>query len=691
MAEPLYLGFAVHNHQPVGNLPWVTEEVFEKAYDPFLSVLERHAGFACVLHYSGWLLDWLEEKRPAFLERLARLVNRGQVELLTGGCYEPVASMIPETDLVGQTEELTRRLLGRFHYYPRGFWLAERVWEPHLPLAIASCGADYTLVDAENFAKAGIAEGASRGFFTTENLGQSLCMFPINQTLRRAIPFELPEKVVERLLGWGRETPGGLVVWGDDGEKLGAWPGTHRWVYEEGWLERFLGLLEQNTDSVRVITLRDYLSLKEPLGRVSLPSASYAEMMEWSEGDFRNFLTRYEESNWMHKRMLAASRLVAEYAAEVEKPDRLLAGQVSLDTLGGARRELWQSQSNDAYWHGVFGGLYLPVLRRAAYHHLLSAEKLAQSDAPRQETEADDFDADGHDEIRAANGVLSAFWRPRQGGGLVELDFLPKSENLLATLRRRRENYHGDMQVIEDWHGRYCFLDHFLHQSTSLAGFSSGSYGQQGDFVNQPYKYQIRSDETEQRVLFSREGKVWVGDEAVPVRITKEFRLPPGKGQLEAFYQVENGAEREVELWFGVEMNLLLSDFWPPERYFQFPGEETLLTLAEQGGRRGLPWVALCDRWLGIRVEISVAPACDLWFFPIKTLSRSEEAVEEVCQCTALLFHQHLSLPPCGTWQGALEVRISAVPAGSGSLSASTLLRRSSHAPSSSSEKGGRR
>ena len=39
---------------------------------------------------------------------------------------------------------------------------------------------------------------------------------------------------------------------------------------------------------------------------------------------------------------------------------------------------LYRSQCNDAYWHGVFGGLYLNHLREAAYSNLLRAERGGQ-------------------------------------------------------------------------------------------------------------------------------------------------------------------------------------------------------------------------------------------------------------------------------------------------------------------------
>jgi alpha-amylase len=642
---------------------------FAKAYDPFLSFLEKHPDFLCVLHYSGPLLDYLEQEKPAFMERLAGLVSRGQVELLTGACYEPVAILLPENDLVAQAEELSRRLLERFGYYPRGFWLAERVWEPQLAPAIAACGVAYTLVDGENFARGGVEESKSHGFFVAENQGRPLNLFPINQTVRRGIPFDLPEKVVERLLAWAEESPGGLVVWGDDGEKLGAWPGTHKWVYEEGWLERFFSLLQENRASVRLVTLRDYFSQNEPLGRVCVPAGSYGEMMEWSGGDFRNFLVRYEESNWMHKRMLSVSRKVSRYAGRVEEGGHLAAGQVSLRALQEARRQLWQSQCNDAYWHGVFGGLYLPWLRRAVYQHLLRAEATVDDVLGGNSTEVADFDGDGHEEIRASNGALSAFFRPREGGALCEIDFLPKAENLTATLRRRRETYHEGMQVAEDWHGRYCFIDHFLRDGTNPADFSQCRYGEQGDFANQPYACRIGpaapaeggGSAQADAISLSRRGHVWVGESRFPLLVQKRFSLPPATCDLQAEYRLENPTKSELRVWFGVEMNFLLSAFSLPERRFEFLAEDVPVALDGEGERSGVETMALCDEWAGIRVQIDPTPASDLWFFPVKTLSRSEKDIREVCQCACLLFHQRLSLPAGGEWKGAFRLSISAL------------------------------
>src|SRR5438309_7070373 len=86
--------------------------------------------------------------------------------------------------------------------------------------------------------------------------------------------------------------------------------------------------------------------------RMAGPEGALVRGSHW-----RNFLAKYPESNRMHKKMLALSRLCRER------------GDPPL-----ARRAIGRAQCNDAYWHGVFGGLYLPHLREAIWRELARAE-----------------------------------------------------------------------------------------------------------------------------------------------------------------------------------------------------------------------------------------------------------------------------------------------------------------------------
>ena len=132
--------WAVHCHQPVGNFDFVFEHAFENAYKPFVEVVERFPEIGVDFHFSGILLDWLDKNRPEYLDRVGALVSSGQCGLLAGAYYEPILPPIPRHDQIGQIVALRKRLLGRFGVEPRGMWLAERVWEPGLPEALAEAG-----------------------------------------------------------------------------------------------------------------------------------------------------------------------------------------------------------------------------------------------------------------------------------------------------------------------------------------------------------------------------------------------------------------------------------------------------------------------------------------------------------------------------------------------------------------------
>jgi hypothetical protein len=245
-------------------------------------------------------------------------------------------------------------------------------------------------------------------------------------------------------------------VLADDGEKFGGWPGTKEWVYERGWLERFTstigGLIEGG--EVQLSTLTDALDNVPSGGIAYLPSASYREMEGWSlppdaalrlirlerdlgdtrvngaEGalirgaHWRNFLVKYSESNRMHKKMQALSLLCRRRG----DPPR-------------ARRAIGRAQCNDAYWHGVFGGLYLPHLREAIWRNLAQAERELRRGEDLA-VEVLDIDGDGHDEIWIHSDQFSALVSPWRGAAVEEYTIFATEINYANTLTRRREAYH---------------------------------------------------------------------------------------------------------------------------------------------------------------------------------------------------------------------------------------------------------
>ncbi len=132
MPPRIRLILALHNHQPVGNFDHIFQQAFEDSYNPFLEVFSRYESLKMSLHVSGSLMEWLAANQPAYIDRLAELVDRGQIEIIGGAFFEPILAMIPGRDRIGQIRSYTRWLQNRLGATVRGMWIPERVWEQSL-------------------------------------------------------------------------------------------------------------------------------------------------------------------------------------------------------------------------------------------------------------------------------------------------------------------------------------------------------------------------------------------------------------------------------------------------------------------------------------------------------------------------------------------------------------------------------
>ena len=462
MAPRISLALAIHNHQPVGNFGWVFAEVFERAYAPLLAALERHPLVRLSLHYTGPLLEWLRAERPDFVERLRGLVESRQVELLGGGYYEPVLASLPERDRIGQLRRMADELESLTGRRPTGAWLAERVWEPDLPTSLVEAGYRWTILDDAHFRAAAISEEKLWGAYTTDDQGRLLTAFGTEQGLRYRIPFGEVEDVIDHLRRHATDDGTRVGMMGDDGEKFGAWPTTWDHCWGRGrWVDRFFEALEANADWLATVTPSAWLEREPPIGRVYLPTSSYAEMGEWAlpadeapifsdllrtalaegrpdarwlrGGFWRNFQVKYREINDLHKQMLRVSAKVAEMAPGTDR-------EAALD-------HLYRGQSNDCYWHGLFGGVYISHMRLATFEHLIAAEDIADTAAGRGHlANLVDVDLDGRDEVLLLHPGQIVAVDLDEGAGIGSWDVRAPRHALAAVMRRRREAYHATVR-----------------------------------------------------------------------------------------------------------------------------------------------------------------------------------------------------------------------------------------------------
>ena len=589
-------------------------------YRPFLDRLVEREFFPVAVHVSGSLLEWLEAHAASLVDQIGRLAGEGRLELLLAGFYEPILASLPRLDRLEQIERMRESIRARFGVEPSGLWLTERVWEPDLAADLARAGVRYALVDDRHFLVSGIARERLHAPFWTESDGKRVALLPIDERLRYLIPFQPPADTVAYLREL-RQRAAPLAVLADDGEKFGGWPGTKEWVYERGWLTQFFDAMGKVIagGEVQLSTLAAALDVVPSGGIAYLPTASYREMETWAlppeaqtrlarlERDlgaariagpdgalvrgahWRTFLMRYPEANLMHKKMLALSTLCR-----------------SRGDPAGARQAIARGQCNDAYWHGVFGGLYLPHLRHAVWRNLILAEaELRRGEG--LEVERLDLDGDGFEELWIHSAEFTALVSPRRGGVIEEYSLFRTGLNYADVLTRRREAYHerpvdeagaskaGDgapsIHDIEkglrlerlppvDRDLRALFVDRVLPAGLKLDAYICGEYEPVTSWAGVPMDVDVRTEHGAVDVALRARG------------LEKRLRFDP-HGALDVAYRWDPAA-------------------LPPDALFA-----PELTLAHP-------------------LELVCQPAADMWSFPVATVSKSERGLDETVQGTSL-------------------------------------------------------
>lgn len=645
MAKTVALLLGVHAHQPVGNFESVLDDAMARCYGPFLRVLHQYPDFRFSMHASGWLLDYLLKHYSHEITLLKEMVQRGQAELFGAGYTEPVLASIPSRDRIGQIRKLSEYIQQHFGQEPHGAWLTERVWECSVVPALADSGIRYVTVDDYHFLCTGKQNESLNGYFTTEEDGRTIKLFPISEALRYRLPFSPAHEAVAYLESMADESGEAAAIYFDDIEKFGIWPETYEWVYERGWLRNFIeGVLDSPV--IQPMLYSEYEAKARTRGVVYLPTASYIEMNEWTlpaqaahqyadlvqqerdsgqfdhtkpfirGGIWRNFFMRYPESNWMHKRMLALSARYNELPEKKRTP--------------AMTEALYEAQANDAYWHGLFGGLYLPHLRRAVFNAMLRLEALLDQKTPRPAQSQSDVDMDGHDEIFLQNGALQTVIRLDGSASICELDSYTLNHNFADTLTRQPEHYHRkvnlgashytDGEGLSNPHEKVSFRHEILPEDLVVDGYS--------------------------KTLFR---DFWLANgSAVPVCYTQAGSPKPGL----MFHAAAQGVRKHVSVEgdsltvayafpetagdvFRVEINLAMPSCDGPAGRLRL-GNDILGGFGQKHKRQDLQEIWLEDEVLGGALQFHFSHPCSFNSAPHFSVSQSEAGFEKIMQAVTL-------------------------------------------------------
>lgn len=686
-----------HNHQPVGNFDFVFESTYQKAYKPFLDMLEKYKDIKFNFHYTGSLLSWIEKNHPEHIEKLKNLAKEKRIEIQSGGFYEPIMPSIPDKDKDIQIKKLNNYIKDKFKVKANGAWIAERVWEPTLVKNLAKNGIEYIMIDDSQFLTTGIDTKNIYGYFITDNENYKLNIFPISQELRYLIPFREAEKSMEYLKSIATEEGDRVVVLHDDGEKYGDWPGTQKWVYEDKWLENFFEALSKEKDIIKTTTYSEYIKKYPPVSKIYIPNGSYEEMLTWvlppkvqdefhskleelkksneneiitrfmRGGFWRNYFSKYSESNRMNKRMIYASNIFDRFKFKRNKDKIKEDKESALDYL-------LQGQCNCPYWHGTFGGLYLNNLRHATYSNLIKSTSISEKNIYGENyfiKKNIDFDMDGRDEVIISSEKETLIFHSLSGS-LIEWDLKKENPiNLIDTLKRREEAYHisamrntnndnqneGHVSIHEiakkvdekiskylvfDKNEKVFGVDHFLGKIPSAEEFQLLQYEENADFFESFYKIiedKIYKDFA--KIIFKRRGRI----DGKEINLIKKYIVNSKGGfLLEATF--ENKSGEEIEFVYALENNITLLAGCEKDRYYAGEDKRISENLSETGEWTGKIFAMTDEAYIKIEILIEAEEETTFLYMPNYTISDAVDKLEMNYQNSTVVCLKKINLKP---------------------------------------------
>ena len=588
-----------HAHVPFGADAVEFENVYSGLLRPFVSCLYKYPRIQAALHYSGVLLYWIERSHPELFMLIEDMVTRRQVEMLGGGFYEPMMPLIPLQDKIGQIELLTTYLRRQFGKRPVGCWIPDFAWEQGLVSPLAACGMNYTFLSERQFSLAGGVKTPC----VCEDQGKLIAVFPVMQSLEAALAdsninallSSLPPNESENVISIFPDR----INTGRDESMEYAW---NRFFEELSLCESFV---ETTSPGKLLKNLTHFQKLYFP------DSTSDPEIVPP-----RRFIIEHPEAGAIYSKMIFTNVLINQLKGD--KSRKL-----------SAREEIWKAQGSALFSKTGRNGLHNHVLRSAAYCSLIGAEratrekgKFAPSLIPF------DFNMNGVQEWLFQDSKINCYVQST-GGGVFELDYMPRSWNYLDSCG-----------------GRTAFADRLLPAGTGAENLTYGIVD--GARNCQKERYEPADLDKVRRKLRLVLPQAASGRKSPPfgsVEIEKTYQIK--KDSLCVNYLLRNCGEKALAFQFGPEIDLALpADNEAVVRFFACKTEEADTPLARLlfNGADGL-------KIHDIKNEAQIVLAANRLFSgrisPVYIPDRETELYQAFCVMP--LFP--VSLAPGGSWE----------------------------------------
>jgi hypothetical protein len=432
-------------------------------------------------------------------------------------------------------------------------------------------------------------------------------------------------------------------------------------------LKKFLSLLKENQEWINPVHPKAFLSEQNVYRKVYLPYYSSSEVRKWFSHDtkkmncpimklfkpaytvakgFKQFFSRYPESNLMYSKMLYTHILVNQLRGDKYRKK-------------ASREELWKAQCNFAYWPNKYLGMYSHALRKEVYKKLISAEKGTRiAGIFLTSIISTDFDMDGESEYIYQGSVINVYVH-NKGGAVFELDYIPAYWNYLDTISRSRENYHRaeDNGYSGDWYMRKMFLDHFFNKKITIDDFDCMRYRERGDFVNEKYILQ-ELDRDKNTIILQRDGCIKTNKKKQAVRLIKKYWMK--KNSIQVSYTIINTSQTVLDSQFAIELNLSFASHEKKELNIAgLRGKSSKRISNKKTEINNISQLALEDKVNNVSISFYADKNYTLWSLPVETLFRDKQKIIKTYQSSCFVPQWPLCLEPNEEWTVDVALSVS--------------------------------
>ncbi len=557
----------IYSQLPTCTGALVLERVLSCILKPLLTFLYNHPQMRMHVHLTTAEMEWLECNHPEVNMLITDLVKKEQIELLTGGYYQPVLQLLQMKDRSAQIERTTTYIRKRYGTRAQTLWCYDQIWNPSYISAMYLCSATRLMIST--FDKLHGSQLCPEPFVMQET-GRTVEVFPIDdvfsETVRAcssgAINFnEARNRIGDHLRAFGEDNDyccmmlnadqlcQGIALCGQDAEQTAIWT----------LLSDFSEICEQR--NWRTLLLNDYDEQSGVEKYGYLPAGWYGRDSVQSNdiASFNDILVRSEELNQLYGRLLFVQDAVRNY-------------KKNKDIRKRAESLLEKASSGVPFIAETCGGTVQPLHRKLAYKLINEAEQLLATQPDCSYPMDFDVDFDQRNEYLSLGKNISAMVDSK-GGSIIELNYLPAGWNYADTFSGRPSETFDRRNSLIAGKKQKIFEDILFPSCEDLEEYSKYDQDSCVSLGAEPYDL----DRLDRKGSEYQATYRWDGDVPIPFPLSIIKRYKFRQNTIIADIEIANIGDEAIRFVYGPELNLSIGTKSGVIQVFSFESKRTEL------------------------------------------------------------------------------------------------------------------